>query len=394
MWRWWYVAVIVVLLAGYTELLDNPVMVDEVQNRGQTYLFVTGDWSMNPFITMIPGYHFVLASLCHVTGWTSVAAMRFFSLMFSFGAVAAFFLLAREMSEEHAALRTLQFVFLPVVFPFLFLLYTDVLALFLVLLLFFFSCNKRYGLAGIFGLLSCAVRQNNVVWVGFAMVLSYLAANGWQWRPVKETLRQFWSYLLTGVLFVVYVVWNKGVAFGDAAAHPSFSLHLTNVWFLLFVSFFLFLPLAFAYRKRMLKLAGRWWFWAAGMCLFAVFAFTFINDHPYNIVWGEYYLRNRLLIFFSSSWWWKVVFFVPAASALVLFSLVPLRKNWWLLYPVTIAFLAPSWLVEQRYYIVPLTLFLLVRRDEEESVERIQLVWFIVGAIAAFMVINSGTMFL
>ena len=226
------------------------------------------------------------------------------------------------------------------------------------------------------------------------MVLPYLAENGWQWRPLRESLRRFWSYGLAGVLFVAFVLVNGGVAFGDAAAHPSFSLHLTNVWFLLFVSFFLFLPLASAHRKNILKLAERWWFWVAGGCLFVAFWFTFVNDHPYNIMLGEYYLRNRVLIFFSSSWLWKITFFFPAAFAIVFFSVVPMRKNWWLLYPATVVFLAPSWLVEQRYYIVPLTLFLLARKDEDQTIERVQLVWFVIGAIAAFMVINSGTLFL
>lgn len=392
--RWWSVAVVVVLLAGYTELLDNPAMVDEIQNRGQAYAFAAGDWTVNPHVTVVPGYHVVLAGMCRVTGWTSLAGMRFFTLLFSFGAVAVFSMLARLLSIDDPPTRSLQFVFLPVLFPFLFLLYTDVLSLLLVLSLFFFATRKRFVLAGLFGLLSCGVRQNNVLWVGLALVMAYLEAYGWQWRPPRGSLRKFWPFLVPGLVFVVYVVVNGGVAFGDTAAHPSFSMHLTNVWFLLFISFFLFLPLAVAHRKDMVEVARRWWVWAAGAGLLVLFAFTFINDHPYNLILSEYYLRNRLLIFFTSSWVWKTAFFVPAALAVVFFAVVPLRKNWWLLYPATVFFLVPSWLVEQRYYLIPLTLFLLARRDEGKIVERVQLLWFVVGAIAAFWVINSGRLFL
>lgn len=392
--RWWYFAVAVAFLAGYVALLDNPVMVDEVQNSGQVSSFAAGNVSIDPLITMIPGYHLVLAFLCAVTGWESVAAMRFFTMLISGFAVGAFFASARAMHVQRPALRTLQFSFLPVMFPYFLLIYTDVLSVLLVLLLLLSSVKGRFTLAGAAGLLACVVRQNNIIWVGFAAVMAYLVEYGWHWRPVTEPLRRFWSYVFTGALFVVFVFVNRGVAVGDTAAHPSFSLHMTNVWFLLFISFFLFLPLAVAHRREIAALFGRWWVWATGAGLFALFALTFVNDHPYNIVWGEYYLRNRLLIFFSSSWLWKTVFFVPAALAVVFFSRIRLRPNWWLLYPATVLFLLPSWLVEHRYYLIPLTLFLLVRASEDEVVERAQLAWFVTGSVLAFLVIDSGRLFL
>jgi len=99
-------------------------------------------------------------------------------------------------------------------------------------------------------------------------------------------------------------------------------------------------------------------------------------------------------MFFSSIWFLKVAFFMPVALAVLWLRTVGLREHWWLLYPFTVLFLLPAWLIEQRYYLIPLALFLLARKPVSIHVERVQVGLFMVMSIALFVVIERGWMFM
>ena len=49
--------------------------------------------------------------------------------------------------------------------------------------------------------------------------------------------------LLGGIAFTAFVIISGGVAMAVEHAHPSYTLHLSNVYFSLFCVFLLFLPL-------------------------------------------------------------------------------------------------------------------------------------------------------
>jgi hypothetical protein len=101
---------------------------------------------------------------------------------------------------------------------------------------------------------------------------------------------------------------------------------------------------------------------------------TYVNTHPYNF--DPWWLRNRVVLLSSSAPYWKALFFVPILHQILVFAVTPL---WWrslyLLYPVTLICLASSWMIEPRYYITPLLLFLLFRKPESEQAETDLLVW-------------------
>jgi alpha-1,2-glucosyltransferase len=275
-----------------------------------------------------------------------------------------------------------------------FLIYTDITSLLFVLLMVLSAVKKRPRQAGLFGLISCLIRQNNVVWVAFVLVWSYVDENGWTWAPIKQTLVKYWLFLLTGTLFVVFVFANGGVAIGDKSAHPVSAVHLGNVFFLMFLSFFLFLPLFWARRHEALSPMRTWPAWLGVGVLFATFWLGFSVDHPYNTQEGDRFMRNAVLIFFSSTALSKFSFFVPVALAMLSLRVVRLRSHWWLLYPFTILFLLPAWLIEQRYYLIPLSLFLLAREPLGDFVERLQVGWFFVMSIVLFVVVERGWIFM
>ena len=61
-----------------------------------------------------------------------------------------------------------------------------------------------------------------------------------------------------------------------------------------------------------------------------------------------------------------------------------------LLFPFTIVFLLPEWLVVPRYYLIPMTLFLLAREQASPWGERLQTAIFAAGSLLLFLVVERG----
>jgi len=137
---------------------------DEVVHYDQIARFARGDLSLNAALTTLPGYHALLGLIGYVTGVTSIPFMRFFSLLIGLATIRVFWLISREISRDAGWLRMLQFISFPLLFPFFFLLYTDVLSLLLVLLTCLFTLRERFTLAAVMSLAGVLVRQTNIVW--------------------------------------------------------------------------------------------------------------------------------------------------------------------------------------------------------------------------------------
>ena len=320
--------------------------------------------------------------------------IRFFNFMVGLATVAAFYFSAKAQKARNPMANTLQFAFLPVAFPLFFLIYTDITSLLFVLLMVLSATQKRPRQAGLFGLISCLIRQTNVVWVAFVLIWSYVEENGWSWAPVKQTLGKYWVFLLTGALFFVFLVANRGVAIGDAGAHPATSLHLGNVFFLLFLCFFLFVPFFAARHREALSPLRTWpgWFGALRAVCHVLARVLGRPSVQYAIV-GALFAQRRPHAS-SHPPGLEILFFVPVALAALWLRTVRLRGHWWLLYPFTILFLLPAWLIEQRYYLIPLSLFLLAREPISRSVEGVQVGWFFVMSIVLFVVVERGWIFM
>lgn len=348
---------IALLLSAYLAFMHAPLQGDEVYHTAQIHGLLAGNFTHHRNLTTIPGYHYVLFALAKVSGWQTDAGLRFFSLLFGIGCVSLVWRLTAS------GYRTLLFTCLPIIFPFLFLVYTDIASLFFVLLGLYLIGARRYTSAGLAAITACLMRQTSVVWLVFLGVYAYVDEHGFAFddRKKKWMVRKLWSFALGVVLFVMFLVWNHGnVSLRDLRSHPTGPLHMSNVWFMLFVFALLFLP--FAVPKALETLRRFWrrpWFWAAacGVCVFYLVSFT--NTHHYNVKYGEYFIRNAILIFATQDLAHKLLAFIPVFIALAALVSTKLeRPAQYLLYPASVLFLIPSWLVEQRYYIIPLTLFL------------------------------------
>src|SRR5687767_980251 len=117
------------LLAGLRSLAWLPLTGDEPHHVEQIRLLMRGEWRIIPKLTTVPGYHAIIAAVGWVLGLDNVAALRACSFVLSLATLVVLFAYARTASGERASERLAQIAFLPFLFPFFFLLYTDVAAI-------------------------------------------------------------------------------------------------------------------------------------------------------------------------------------------------------------------------------------------------------------------------
>ncbi|MDY3642089.1 hypothetical protein QWT45_29825, partial [Escherichia coli] len=113
------------------------------------------------------------------------------------------------------------------------------------------------------------------------------------------------------------------------------------------------------------------------------YGLTFRADHPWNVPspGTVMLLRNEWLVWMKASGLHRVVCFLPVAWVVLSLAVTELKRPaFYLLYPCAILNLAPSWLVEPRYCLPFLVLFLLLRERRSPAVETANLVWSILVA--------------
>jgi alpha-1,2-glucosyltransferase len=401
------------LFVGLVMSVSLPLLADEPHHIGQIRLFMLGKWEILPSLTTIPGYHAIIAAVAGALGSDDVISLRIYSFGLSIFALITLFALARNARDGRAIERLLQMAFLPILFPLFFLLYTDVAAILFFSVALLLQDKSRYWLAAAAATASLAVRQNYIVWFAFAALLlakdvagaevavgakgrvQLANANVFNRATLGEFVRKEAGYGIGLLVFAAFVIWNGGIAVGDRAMHPFPSLHLGNLYFALFLTFFLLLPLHVVNAHRIAALARQPVTMGALAAILLLFLLTFAIDHPYNQPELNWWLHNRLLTVLASSLWTKLAMFGAIAIALLSLIVTPLRhRSHTLVYPFAVLSLVPAWQIEQRYYLMPLILFLLFRVQRSLMFE-----WSLIAYLAAFSAIlffgiASGAYFL
>ena len=153
---------------------------DEDVYLPQIKRFIAGDWSVDKKLAVTPAYHHVIAFIGRVLRVDSVDALRLISLLLSLVAVVPFYASSRRLSPDTAIVRSYQFLFLPILLPYCFLLYTEPLAIVFLLVAVWLALNRYDTLCGVAGLLSALVRQNLIVWMGFLFFWIYVRDEGFK----------------------------------------------------------------------------------------------------------------------------------------------------------------------------------------------------------------------
>lgn len=371
--------------------LTGTMIGDEWVHWLQIDRFVKHDYRVfDEYLTNIPGYHWLMTALLWTVQGDWLGHARAINSVFAFGAWVAFHFARRTLHPADAQRATAQLMFLPVVFPFWFMVYTDTLALALLLAATLATYRGRHSWAALALIGSMAVRQNNVFWVCFLALMSlwplWRDARWRPWRVWRESIALAWPYATAVLAFLAYWAWNGSISYSNAQggnAHPDVRFDVGNPYYLLVIAGCL-LPLHTAIGlRRFVSKARAWpWLWLLPIMVFALFAWLFRVHHPYNTFEGDYFLRNTLLqtVAIPKTWPWLVFGGIGTLAACGLAFTRFVRAEAWLLLPLSLLFVGASWLIETRYAIVPMALLLLLRIPECDAVERITLAWWIVIA--------------
>lgn len=375
-------------------------IVDESVHFNQIVRFIDGNFIISNRLTTLPFFHLFSA----LTGklFLDIKSILFFRLLntvVSIGLIYTFHKILREhnYSREISFLRTAQFAFLPIFFPFYFIIYTDPLSNLLILLSYLFLVKKQYFWSGIFSFLSVATRQTNVFWMALILfwgILQEYRSNNFNNQENSKIslyfvllIKKFWVFLINFLTFIAFVVENKGVAIGDKEMHPAFQIYFGNIYFSIFLLFFLFLPIHVENRHIIYNLFKNNWRWITLTILaaFPLFLLNFKIDHPYNNI-GTGFLRNYLLHYLNLNFFTKTFLFaVNFISILSLISTPLLSKKYYLIYPIFFLTIIFSWLIEVRYYLVFIMFFLIFRKEfNKEIEENLTIIFMLVSTIITF----------
>ena len=381
-------SLIVGFLVSFLIVIQKPLYVDEITHFSAISNFCKFNFSFPDFLTTIPGYHFFGGLFGALTDCTE-GFIRFFNLLASFAAIIVFFYLAKEIAPKNYKEKSLLFSLLPILFPFFFLIYTDVLSLLFVLLMFYSAVKEKYALSGIFGLLSFVVRQNNIIWVLFVGFYLFFGLKGNLSSKLRKSFSAgFVKNILpyVAVLVIAGVLFAKmgGFALGDRAQHPTFFIGPMNIFTLLFFFFWINLPEnVLNSRKIFSKISSLGCKKIAALIaiftlFYIFFMLTFRVDHVYNnYEIYHYFLRNKILHLFDSSAILRSAFFLCALYASLSLAVTKFKeKRQHLVYLFSGLFLALSWLIENRYFIVPFVLINLFAL-REKKVERYLIIWYL-----------------
>ncbi len=371
---------------------------DENPHGDQIYLFFTGRFEHQPMLTTFATYHFVVAYIAKFSGAFSVDKLRLISTIISLPLVlAAFWYVNRLVGEPRAAfMRSLQVFLLPILLPYLFLFYTDGFALLWLLCAAWANASRRYVLAAVLGIFALAVRQTNIFWL-----LWLLFQYGYQervWIGTTQRLRAVASvialYVFAFIAFALFVIWNGGVALGDRSSHPSFNFGMGSLFAFLVASALLLFPLHIAQSKEVWVLLKRYPKQIAILIipLSIWFVVRFNADHPYNTFPG--FVHNDVAQWLNSPLNRLIVVLPMVWAGLSMYVAMPSRAEAMLWAGATVLSLIPVWMIEPRYYIVPMVLWLCFRKSSSQSVEWALLLWFAVWSIAAVYLIRYTQYFL
>ena len=384
---WIAVAAIWALLAVMAS--RTGLIADEWIHFNQASRMRAGDWlGIDPSLTMLTGYHGVMAAVMKAIGAESLAAARWISALSGIVAVWAFQGLRRELAKDASPLPAQQFALLPILLPFVFLVYTDVPSIAMVLGAMWLALRNRHAAAATILLASLLVRQNNVVWAAFIAAWCLWPAMRWRpWRSWRESLRIGVPYALVVAVFAGYWLWHGRISVSETQsyAHPDVSFHVGNAYFaLVLLAVMMPLHLGLGLRRFVAKAMSKPAWWLLPLATIALYACCFRVDHEYNRVVPEFNVRNAWLMYVDAHLVAKSLFgLVATLCACALAGNGTATDRGWILLPFAAVALCAAWLIEPRYALVPITFWLAMRRQESAPVEYATLALW--GALAVYV---------
>lgn len=402
-----FCVICITVLKELNAIVDEPYM-DEPFHIPQAQAYCSGDFMRwDPKITTPPGLYLLSVLLKRLFLFKcSLPMLRLTTLLTLLALpIALTRLLCYHKRERPPASllspmpESVVLSLFPIAWFFGFLYYTEVPSLLFVVWTVVTASNNRHWLAALLGLISCAFRQTNIVWVLYAYASSQLMflrfrrpGPGAELLPklhdpfalaaqlgdlgkclrsvpwiLMDILPSFVPYTLVLTSFGAFVVWNGGVVLGDKSNHIP-SLHIPQLYYFIAFSTFFGWPVLISGPGGAPLLFRGVWSRMLGTklrCLFNVLVCLamgvtvkfFTIHHPFLLsdnrhytfyVWRRIYMFHPLApyalipIYLACAWAW---FLRVGREQTILQTLI---------LPVfVIPTLLPTPLLEPRYFLIP-----------------------------------------
>lgn len=368
---------------------------DEGFHAPQIWHYYVGGTDHFDNITMPSTFHYVIGFVMRQIGYYHDYLLRLTNLLVALCILPIFYRAAVRYWPELATVRTLQLFFTPLIFPYFFLIYTDLWALLFIALCFHCALGRRYVWAGVAGFCAVMIRQDSIIWVALAYVL--IAMEDIEWRrplPIKAAFRNAFVHgaplVLVGLLFIAFVIYNDGVAIGDTEAHQMLNFNISNLYVFLICAWALFLALCIQQLPNIIALKKKLWVWALVVAGFFFYMGTFDNPHGYNNTLFHFFMHNGLLYLMTEYVALRALLYIPIAWMALTLCVMPYpdRRCYWLLLFIPLAVISHP-LVEPRYYFAGYLLINLWRPALNPAAETATLAAYI--PLSAFIMYGTVT---
>lgn len=387
-----------ILFSAFSIRRQNTFIQDEYFHYDQIRRFIHGDKLFNEALMTYPGYHYILASIARVVRVEDVTSMYVIALITNILVIPLFFVTAKTVDKNTSHTKTLLFTFLPILFPFFPMIYTDVLSLFFILLSYVFAIKRKPVLSGIAAGMSVFIRQNNIIWLVFINTILYVRNNGWtiDRKKIVNHIKGSSTFLL-GLIFLLFIIYSgHGLvvsSYAKSYVHLSFSL-VNNVYFFLCLFVFLFIPVIVAQLSEIVSLVKRKpWVLIILLIFFPLFFLSFVNDHPFNQ--APWFLHNLVMVSFTQSPGMKIFFYLIISISVLTLATIKFREKYeYLIYPFGVIYLLPYWLIDVRYSFIPFMFLILFNKKKNITVMGATLLYFLFWCLVFVSGISNRWFFL
>lgn len=354
---------------------QRSLLVDESGHLGNVYHFLEGKPGWPEQMTMLPGYHFIVAALWQLgPPITLITLARLVSTLFALLGIGAFAATWRQLHGAPSGRATLVFSLLPLLQPFTGMAYTDAPAMALVLLALAAHLRGRRGFAALLFVVAAFIRQTNLLWAAFVIILEWLSP------PPAARERTFlqrtgWLWLLLGIS-ALFVLWAGRVAMGTQTGtemRPNIAtLHCVALLVTLFTlpAWAGVIPAVLRHVLALCRQRPALAFAAIGVAAgtTAVLTRTYANSHPWNrdLSWeGNTFtlLRNWPLVWLERHPWLRVLSSLNIVAVAIGLTAVIAQQRQRIALTLAVGFgaLLPAAnnLVEPRYFIPGMVIVLL-----------------------------------
>ncbi|MEW6200188.1 MAG: hypothetical protein AB1601_16170 [Planctomycetota bacterium] len=380
--------------------IARPELVgDEVYHVPAIRALAEGDWGPARTLPMPPTYHLLAALWVRLIGG-DLWILRAFNALLSSLTLTVFGWAVARHDPDGAAHRLWRLAWNPLVGPLWLLAYTDAAALLGVAFALAFFVRRQHTRAAGGLLLASLIRQSNILWlVAFAALAAINPRGGRSTEPhgrLTELVQRLWPYGVALAAAAILLTHTAPTGPPLIENQPRFNpaqFYLFGLTGALLIAP-AWLPAVVALWRRWLERAFlRPWICAVAVAAVGLLELAFSNPHPWNVDLN--YLRNWPLLAMTKYTAARylaagvLVALVPTVVSLAWNS--PGRTALTVVGGATLVFLAAHYLVDPRYYIVPVVLLDFWSAPAARRARQLT-IWYVLlsAALAVFIVFQPG----